>query len=338
MISFRLVGLVLGFLLVIWGCFLKQESPPLNESFQLNRSQALSDLNEFTKSAHPFGSPRQADLASWLAKRLENDNIAVSLDRFVAQVPNKLIYEKPMANPTTDILGSNVFALLDLAKSSDCVVLVASHFDSKDIQDFSYLGANDSGSSSILLLQIGSYFKNLATRISFKCDIGLVWFDGEESVLAGWTDGELHHPAKIVDHTYGSRHFANELVKCQDNKWCLKDKKLRIEALILLDMIGMPNVSLTREALSDPKLWLLVDEGAKILGLTSLLSGQSVPVDDDHLPFVKKSIPAINLIDFNHLQSWHKPNDTVEHLSLDSIEKVGKLAVWLAQKIASEGF
>ena len=52
------------------------------------------------------------------------------------------------------------------------------------------MGANDSGSSSAALFQIVRAIKTIAPDSNERCDITLIWFDGEEPVLPDWTDGK----------------------------------------------------------------------------------------------------------------------------------------------------
>ncbi|MCK5054160.1 MAG: M28 family peptidase, partial [Anaerolineales bacterium] len=50
---------------------------------------------------------------------------------------------------------------------------------------------------------------------------------------------------------------------------------------------------------------------------------------DDHLPFLHKGIPAVDIIDFDY-PYWHTLDDTVDKVSADSLEQVGRaLQQWL---------
>jgi hypothetical protein len=45
-------------------------------------------------------------------------------------------------------------------------------------------------------------------------------------------------------------------------------------------------------------------------------------------------VPAIDLIDFDNLQTWHQPTDRPETLDYKSIEKVSQLAMAMLLQLA----
>jgi len=158
-----------------------------------------------------------------------------------------------------------------------------------------------------------------------ECRIGFVWFDGEEATLPGWSDGETVFPVKIKDHTYGSRHAAAQPMP------------QKIAGLILLDMIGSPDLRLTRDSRSTPALLKLLEAAVVALGYPpSLLSEFSVPVEDDHVAYIERGIPALNIIDFNDLSVWHRPGDETHRVNPNSIEKASRLGVMTALTLARD--
>jgi Zn-dependent M28 family amino/carboxypeptidase len=51
-------------------------------------------------------------------------------------------------------------------------------------------------------------------------------------------------------------------------------------------------------------------------------------VGDDHVPFVKRGVPAADLIDFMYGYNnvfWHTPQDSVDKLSPKSLQIVGSV-------------
>ena len=303
--------------------------------FKADMVRLRADLRELTLYPHPFGSARQKQLATWLAAKVIDQGWSARLDAFQADVPNPGHRSGAPSPKTLTLSGANVVALLPGQRADDCVVLVGSHYDTKRLPGLDYVGANDSGSSSALLLQLAAHWASGSPLPStYQCRIGLVWFDGEEAYLAEWNDG-LRHPASMVDNTYGSRHFVDTLVSCNGRR-CLAGTNTFVAALVLVDMIGMPGVTITPEAHSTPELSRRLLAGAKTLGLSDLISGRSMPIEDDHIPFLRAGIPAINLIDFEHRSTWHRAGDTLESLSLASIEQVGQLVVWLVESIARQ--
>ena len=86
-------------------------------------------------------------------------------------------------------------------------------------------------------------------------------------------------------------------------------------------MIGDADLSLTSEQLSTRWLRESVWETAHRLGYGSLFSNRRLAIDDDHAPFLRAGVDAVNLIDFHYGSQnryWHTENDTVDKLSFRS--------------------
>jgi hypothetical protein len=227
-----------------------------------------------------------------------------------------------------------------LKKNPQCVVLLASHFDTKIVPGVDYLGANDSGSSSVALLEMLRRATSMPHGEELKCDLMAVWFDGEESVLDGWNDGR-GHPAKIQDNTYGSRHLADNLARCSflgDMAWCLPQElgSFPVVSLILLDMIGSKKAAFSRDDRASPELMRMFEKSLEKRGKASLLSKNMRNIEDDHVPFVNKGIPSINLINFEETQTWHRAEDVEANISYENIELAASIALNLAFSVAND--
>ncbi len=306
--------------------------------FVLNEESARQDLGVFTSQPHPFGSQRNAVVAGHLISRMSD--IPTVKQEFSAQVPNPAAASSPGGSTalTLERTGNNIVTTGAFRPDADCIVMLGSHYDSKDIEGLAYLGANDSGSSSIALLQILSYFHTNRDGIAGDCDIGAIWFDGEEAVLFNWTDGQFNHPAKIQDNTYGSRHFVSTLSKCTRFEKPLKCMPetfggKAVVALVLLDMIGSPEIKISRDTKSSPALLRVLENGALALGLPDILSKSMTAIADDHIPFRNAGIAALNIIDFNNLSYWHAAGDDPDKISYKSIELGSRLAIFTALSV-----
>src|SRR4051812_23128449 len=108
-------------------------------------------------------------------------------------------------------------------------VVVAAHYDSKDIPGF--LGANDGGSGTAAVVQLARQLEPRTIGPTVK----FVLFDGEESPAGVPEDQFLKYGLR------GSKVAANEFS--------------RAEAMILLDFVGDKNLSLPREGTSSIGLW-----------------------------------------------------------------------------------
>lgn len=309
--------------------------------FELDDAKAKTDMAEFTRSPHPFGSERQKEIIAWLEARLQEGGARVVRDSFVAATPNPAVSSDqagPVAN-TVDLAGVNVVALDSVKSEPACAVALGTHFDTKVVPGTSYVGANDGGSSTIALLHQLAYLKAQKAGFDLSCDIIGLFFDGEEAVLLNWTDGQVKHPARIQDNTYGSRSLAGRLTDCSfEGKAakCLPDTLggKPLVALVLMDMIGSPSLKISRDSLSTKALSDLAAAGAKALGVENAYDKSEHAVQDDHVPFLSKGVPAVDLIDFNNLDYWHRAGDTSEKLSYDSIETAGRIALFVALSVA----
>ncbi len=74
--------------------------------------------------------------------------------------------------------------------------VIVSHYDTKLYENFTFVGANDGGSSTGLLVELA---RTLAERPVVASRIELVFFDGEEAFGTNITS---------KDGLYGSRHYA----------------------------------------------------------------------------------------------------------------------------------
>jgi hypothetical protein len=138
--------------------------------------------------------------------------------------------------------------------------------------------------------------------------VWLAFFDGEESTVA-WEGN---------DHTYGSRHLADA--------WQRDGSAKSIKAIINVDMVGDSDLSIHYEGNSTPWLRDLVVGAAHRLGYEDeFQSGPVQYIADDHVEFVQRRMPAVDLIDFNYgllNRHWHEESDTLDKLSARSLAVV----------------
>jgi Zn-dependent M28 family amino/carboxypeptidase len=188
-------------------------------------------------------------------------------------------------------------------------LVIGGHYDTKIFRDFPFVGANDGGSSTAFLIELGRLLKARANGITIE----LLFLDGEEST--GDWQGD--------DHTYGSRHY----VEAARKDGTLKD----IRAFILVDMIGDRNLVIKRESRSTRWLTDAIWGAAKRLN-RSEFSDESTPIEDDHLNFLEAGVPAVDLIDLEYYtrtgsMAWHTRDDTLENVSARSLEVVAEVLV-----------
>lgn len=246
----------------------------------------------------PSGSAAAEKASHYIANQLKQLELEVRVDEFTAVTPRG---ERTMRN----VIGISKGA-------SDRIIALAGHYDTKLFESERFVGANDGGSSAGALLELARVVSKRQGR-AYSC--WFIFFDGEEAVREEWTR---------IDSLYGSRHLVAQLKA---------DGQLsRIQALVLLDMIGDRNLNLRKDQISTPWLTRLVWQTAAELGHSAHFSAEWHSVEDDHLPFLEEKIPAVDLIDLDYAP-WHTPEDTLDKISAASLEIVGRVVVAALPKI-----
>jgi glutaminyl-peptide cyclotransferase len=111
---------------------------------------------------------------------------------------------------------------------------------------------------------------------------------------------------------------------------------------VILDMVGDRDLSITLSRDTHPGLLRMAFASAEELGIRPLLRLYRGNILDDHVPFMQRGIPAIDLIDFafgsapHENDFWHTAEDTLDKLSSESLDKVGRLTIALLNRIETE--
>jgi Zn-dependent M28 family amino/carboxypeptidase len=207
---------------------------------------------------------------------------------------------------------SNLVATIPGARQDR--IVIAGHYDTKRFSEFRFVGANDGGSSGAFLIEMGRVLKARKNPLTIE----LLFLDGEEAVRPVWAG---------TDNTYGSRHYV-ESAKSGGSLAGLK-------ALILVDMIADRDLHIRRDTNSTSWLSDAIWGAAKGLKLDDYFvpcpgdnprAQCSTTIEDDHLPFLKADIPAVDIIDLE-FEHWHKPGDTLDAVSARSLQAVGDVVL-----------
>ena len=267
-----------------------------------NGERALAHVRKQIEfGPRPPDSPELAKTREYIVNELKTYGLTVSTDEFVASTP---LGEKKMVNITAEIPGE-----------SNEVVILSSHYDTKLYKDMHFVGANDPGASVGTLLELGRVLSGNGQKPKFT--LWLAFFDGEESFCEGWDEcGKPDAP----DNTYGSRQYVTELRK--------KNELERVRALILLDLIGYSNLELGRDTMSTKWLQDSIWQTARERGHGSVFVDRPEGVGgDDHEPFLRAGIDAVDIIQLNGYPHWHTPEDTIDKVSARSMKIVGDVVV-----------
>jgi len=245
----------------------------------------------------PIGSAGHKKLEQYILGHLKGDQ--VEDDAFTAEtVEGKF--------PVRNILAK-------FPGNKDGIIVIAGHYDTVyPLRKTAFVGANDGGSSTAILLEIANQLRGKRRDGS---SVWLVWTDAEEAVRE-WSD---------TDSLYGTRHLAT--------KWQQDGTIRKIKAFLLADMIGDADLNIERETNSTPWLEDLVYDAATRLGYQSHFFARTLDIQDDHLPFVKLGVPCADIIDLDYGYGnvfHHSVQDTMDKLSPKSMQIAGDVILQTA--------
>lgn len=274
------------------GCSLR--SAPLWENFSGEKAFAhvrhLVDLGP-----RPAGSEALEKSRLYIIEQLKSAGWTVARSEFSDQTPRgKVAFVNLIARFGTG------------EKKEAAQFLLCSHYDTKTFDTIRFVGANDGGSSTGLLIEMA---RVLALSPALAAKIELLFFDGEEA-FENFT---------ATDGLYGSRHFAQEL---RDS-----GKAKSVRGGILFDMIGDKSLDVTLPSDSPAALTRNIFAAADALSQRAHFTYLDRGMTDDHTPLNEIGIPVIDLIDFD-FPPWHTAGDTVDKISAESLEIVGRVALY----------
>ncbi len=260
----------------------------------INGNHVMQYVKEIVAiGSRPVGSPGHAKLEQYILSKLKG--VDVEQDKFTAQTP---VGKFPINNIIAKFPGRK-----------DGIIVVAGHYDTNYPLPKAYVGANDGGSSTALLLALADQFRGKELD---GYSVWLVWTDGEEAFVK-WTDS---------DSLYGTRHLAE--------KWQQDGTAKKIKAFLLVDMIGDADLDILEETASTPWLRALVYQAATNLGYQSHFYAYKAGIEDDHLPFLKIGVPAVDIIDLDYGYNnvfHHSVQDTIDKLSPQSLAISGDVVL-----------
>jgi glutaminyl-peptide cyclotransferase len=246
---------------------------------RFNRDRAFADLRyQVELGPRPAGSETSKQLAEWLRDRLPNGRL------------------QPLPGGLQNVVGT--------IPGRGKAILVAAHYDTKDIPDF--VGANDGAGGTAAVLEIARAMEQ-ARRPADAPPIRFVLFDGEESP----DDSKDFYSTGLR----GSKYYARRHAK-------------RIEAMILLDFVAEKGgMRIPREDGSHLGLWKQLRAAARKVGAQSAFPDEARgAILDDHVPFARRGVPAIDLIDFT-FDCFHQTCDDMSAVSARALDLTGETVV-----------
>jgi glutaminyl-peptide cyclotransferase len=189
--------------------------------------------------------------------------------------------------------------------------LLCSHYETKMFDTIRFVGANDGGSSTGLLLELA---RVIGQHPNLAREIELVFFDGEEA----------YEQFSETDGLYGSRYFARQLQGAGAKQF---------RSGLLFDMVGDRALGITLPADSPAEMARDIFAAAEALKLRSYFTYLGRELIDDHVPLNATGIPTIDIIDFD-FPWWHTADDTMDKISAQSLQTVGSVALYYLSEFA----
>jgi hypothetical protein len=267
---------------------------------KFDSNRAYEDIRQLVAiGPRVAGTPGAEAARAYITKQLQASGIKVEEQPFEATTP---LGRVKMVNlrATLPAAGGGL---------STGRLVIGGHSDTKLFRDFTFVGANDGGSSAAFLIELGRALKSRTNRVPIE----LLFLDGEEAVV-NWEG---------TDHTYGSRYYVDAARKAGT----LKD----IRAFVLVDMIGDRDLVIKREANSTPALTDAIWSAARKLNRREFVN-ETTPIEDDHLEFLAQGVPSVDIIDLEYATrsgevAWHSKYDTLENVAAGSLQAVGDVLI-----------
>jgi glutaminyl-peptide cyclotransferase len=205
----------------------------------------------------------------------------------------------------------------------DGVIVLASHYETNyPLKDVNFVGANDGACTSALLIALGQYF---GTHPPEGYSVWLVFDDGEEAIA-----NPPYNPAQwsTSNSLYGTRHLAA--------KWYSDGTLKRIKAFIVADMIGDKDLNILEEMGSTPWLRDVLRQAARNTNHTANVFQSQGEEEDDHLPFLKRGVPSLDVIDADYGAHTSAMPDGYHHTDQDTIDKISPKSLQISADLFLE--
>jgi glutaminyl-peptide cyclotransferase len=192
-------------------------------------------------------------------------------------------------------------------------IVIGAHYDTL-ADPPGFVGANNGAAGTAVVVEAARALARVKRKAGGR-EIRFVLFDGEEP------------PSGLPEE---SPDFYNSGLR--GSRAYVKAHPGRTAAMVLLDYVGNKGLRLPREGNSTPSLWRRLRSSARQVGaLTYFPSGVGSAYIDDHAPFLRAGVPAVDLIDPDY--EGHDVSDRLDKLSRRSLDAVGETVVELALRL-----
>jgi Zn-dependent M28 family amino/carboxypeptidase len=190
-------------------------------------------------------------------------------------------------------------------------IVIGAHYDTL-VKPRGFVGANNGAAGTAVVVEVARALEHARARKGAR-EVRFVLFDGEEPA-AGLPEEskDFYHSGLRGSRAYVGAHPGETA------------------AMVLLDYVGNKGLRLPREGSSSISLWARLRSAAASVGAKRVFPAYSSDeiVDDDHSPFLRAGVPAVDLIDWTY--PGHDLSDGLDKLSRRSLDAVGETVVELA--------
>ena len=192
-------------------------------------------------------------------------------------------------------------------------VVIGAHYDTL-VKPKGFVGANNGAAGTAVVIGVARALARADVAAGSR-EVRFVLFDGEEPA------GGLPEESRDFYHSglRGSRAY----VKAHAGETAY---------MVLLDYVGNKGLKLPREGSSSIELWARLRSAARRVGAQRFFPDySSEDIVDDHSPFLRAGVPAIDLIDWRY--HGHSLSDGLDKLSPASLDAVGETVAELAARL-----
>jgi len=283
--------------LIILLAYFKNQQKVTSNQYKFDGEKALSGVEyQLNLGSRITGSSAHAEVINWIVEELNTNNWEAEIN----------------SSENNGILIKNIVGKKGNGKPW---IIIGAHYDSRMYADqdkepsnrnLPVPGANDGASGVAILLELSRLIDNNFLQKSWAKEIWLVFFDAEDNGnIPGW------------DWIMGSDSFAENLQETPN-------------LVVVLDMVGDADLNIFMESNSNRMYTEEIWRAAADLGYDNYFIPEiKYNIIDDHIPFIRKGIPAIDIIDFDY-PYWHTTEDTLDKVSAESMMIVGNTLIsWL---------
>lgn len=195
-------------------------------------------------------------------------------------------------------------------------IVVGAHYDTLTTPR-GFVGANNGAAGTAVVIEVARGLQRMGGSAGGR-EVRFVLFDGEEP------------PVKLPEE---SSNFYGEGLR--GSRAYVAAQPSRTEAMILLDYVGNRGLHLPREESSSKHLWNQLLRAAAAVGAERHFSAETgVGIFDDHTPFRRQGVPAIDLIDWSY--PGHSLADGLDKISRQSLDAVGETVIQLVTELREQ--